>query len=251
MIYCPKCAIDKEDSEFGNNKRRKNGKQSWCKSCTIEYNKKWYSENKKDHISYVASHKKRKTHTCNNCGKSEPEVTFYQKRDSQSSRPRFLCVECSKEYRKKYPTRTDSRKRGNKKKAAKEKVERTDPTQRAKYIMRDSRTSDIKKGLDNDLDIGFVNLLISNPCSYCGTTQERMTLDRIDNSLGHSKSNVIPACIQCNFFRRDMPYEAWMLLVPGMKRARESGLLNGWNSGTHKARERLPDEKALSELSEL
>jgi hypothetical protein len=55
-----------------------------------------------------------------------------------------------------------------------------------------------------------------------------MTVDRIDNNKGHLLTNVVPACLRCNLARGDMPYEAWLCLVPGLKEAREKGLFGAW-----------------------
>lgn len=43
---CPKCGQEKELDEFGLNKTTKDGRQTYCKQCQLEYNKKYY-ENKK------------------------------------------------------------------------------------------------------------------------------------------------------------------------------------------------------------
>lgn len=59
---------------------------------------------------------------------------------------------------------------------------------------------DKTKNLENDLDLEFVKNLIKNPCIYCGDT-ENIGLDRIDNSKGHTKNNVIPCCYICNCAR--------------------------------------------------
>ena len=42
--------------------------------------------------------------------------------------------------------------------------------------------------------------ILNQPCIYCGDT-ENIGLDRIDNTLGHSKENVIPCCSLCNMVR--------------------------------------------------
>lgn len=60
-----------------------------------------------------------------------------------------------------------------------------------------------------------------------------MSLDRIDNKVGHLKTNVVAACIRCNYFRRDMPFAAWKIIVPAMRKARKMGVLKGWNCGIH------------------
>lgn len=55
-----------------------------------------------------------------------------------------------------------------------------------------------------------------------------MTLDRIDNTIGHVQTNVVAACVRCNYMRRDMPYAAWTRLVPLIKQLREEGLFGAW-----------------------
>lgn len=100
-------------------------------------------------------------------------------------------------------------------------------------ICKNSRRSDKKKGRQNDLTPDFVREQISKPCSYCGTTIGRITLDRIDNSIGHMRSNVIPCCMRCNYIRRDIPYEAWMMMVPAVKEAMERGLFGEWSGSWH------------------
>jgi len=95
-------------------------------------------------------------------------------------------------------------------------------------IKTDSRASDRKAGRDNDLTREFIAAEISKGCTYCGETEIRMTLDRINNDRGHTQDNVVPACIRCNYTRKNMPYEAWLVVAKGMREAREAGLFNGW-----------------------
>ena len=103
-------------------------------------------------------------------------------------------------------------------------------TDRPRAILEDSRCSDRKRNLTNDLGYDFIAEMISRPCAYCGAVDQIMTLDRIDNTKGHTMSNVIPACYRCNLIRRDMPYEAWQYLVPGLRAAYEAGTLGDWQT---------------------
>lgn len=54
-----------------------------------------------------------------------------------------------------------------------------------------------------DIDIDWmIENIINKPCYYCGDTN-RVGCDRIDNSKGHTKDNVIPCCYECNCARNN------------------------------------------------
>jgi ribosomal protein L36 len=101
-----------------------------------------------------------------------------------------------------------ARERHTGRKMARQTMERLTGVNPAKYILSDSRKQDRQRGFENDLDIPFISALIEKGCEYCGAKNLRMSLDRVDNSMGHTKENVKPACRRCNWIRRDMPYEA-------------------------------------------
>jgi hypothetical protein len=46
MKTCFKCNVQKELKEFGSNKSKKDGLQTYCKSCRKIYHKSWYINNK-------------------------------------------------------------------------------------------------------------------------------------------------------------------------------------------------------------
>lgn len=62
------------------------------------------------------------------------------------------------------------------------------------------RLRDKNKGQECNIDIKWMRDFISQKCHYCGTS-EKIGLDRIDNSKGHTKANVLPACSDCNSVR--------------------------------------------------
>lgn len=101
-------------------------------------------------------------------------------------------------------------------------------------ILKDCRNSDSKRSLQNDITVDFIRSLVKQPCSYCGETELRISLDRIDNAIGHLISNVVAACERCNYLRRDMPYETWLVVAVGMRAAREGGLFGAWTGGIHR-----------------
>lgn len=119
-----------------------------------------------------------------------------------------------KEYMKEYACRISGWRK------SKQHVER--------WILQDARKWDAKHGMKFDLTKEFIQKMIKNGCEYCGENNLRMTLDRIDNTKGHTKDNVRPACIRCNYLRRDMPYQAWLRLFPVVREIRELGLFGEW-----------------------
>lgn len=175
------------------------------------------------------------TRQCRYCNKTKPlaEMDTLTKNDVVYYRTRcLLCV--AKRVADRASANPEQEILHIKKACARAQAKRKDPTKQAYLIYTDSRGTDTKKNRENDLDQNFIQETIKNGCSYCGETELRMTLDRIDNDLGHLKSNVIPACIRCNYTRKDMPYEAWLIVAPGMRAAREAGMFNEWTGRARK-----------------
>ena len=79
-----------------------------------------------------------------------------------------------------------------------------------KYMVNNSRDKDKKKDRynpDNFVDKPFLEGLFENndkchycdtPFTYCDKNKTLATLDRLDNSIGHIKSNCVLACWDCN-----------------------------------------------------
>lgn len=54
-----------------------------------------------------------------------------------------------------------------------------------------------------DIDIDWmIDNIMTKSCIYCGDTN-RVGCDRIDNSKGHTKDNVVPCCFDCNCARNN------------------------------------------------
>jgi hypothetical protein len=67
------------------------------------------------------------------------------------------------------------------------------------------RLSDKEKGLECDLTAAWFKENIQNkPCIYCKRSDVRIGCDRINNSIGHTKANVVPSCGDCNKSRQDI-----------------------------------------------
>ena len=113
-----------------------------------------------------------------------------------------------------------------------------DPSKRVKILLRSCRYYDKKKGYYHDLTEKYVEQILIC-CKYCGQAKSDkegnvLTLDRIDNSLGHCKDNVVAACKRCNFIKNTMPNKAWLAIVPSVKSAAQSGLFDGWHGFNNK-----------------
>ena len=64
------------------------------------------------------------------------------------------------------------------------------------------RLRDKNKGLTSDIDRDFFDQITVDGCFYCGD-KENLGLDRIDNKIGHLKTNVVACCYICNTARND------------------------------------------------
>ena len=179
----------------------------------------------------MAKHRRSKfdVHRCNECGETEETVNFNTRVVNGRTYKRHLCSSCDSKRSGRYPRNREVAKRAEIKQANKRKQERKSNINTHNYIWVDSRRLDKKRGLENDLTKDFIASMLKMGCCYCGETEGRITLDRIDNKLGHTKANVVPACIRCNYFRCDMPHAAWLLIAEAMRKAKDLGLFGDWS----------------------
>lgn len=167
--------------------------------------------------------------TCNRCGVTKEIGNFALIKNKNFARRR-VCYSCRAQGERQKASYSVRQKDKNE---ALKKSRRTSES-RAKHIRWDSARYDRRYGhITENLPIDWIEEQISKPCSYCERQLSKleMTLDRVDNNKGHTQDNLIPSCSVCNYFRRDMPYEAWLLFMPSMKKALHSGLLDNWNAG--------------------
>lgn len=169
---------------------------------------------------------------CLDCLEEKELSEFYRNKTKGKEGTESYCKKCSvrrstDRYNRK-KTSPEYRSRRNEYEKNRSSKQRRSGERREYYIVRDTKGSDRKKGRENNLTQKFVATLVSQPCSYCGDTETRMTVDRIDNSIGHLETNVVPACIRCNLVRGQMPYEAWEIVAKGMREAFECGLFSSW-----------------------
>jgi len=81
-----------------------------------------------------------------------------------------------------------------------------------RYLTPEGRLSAYKAGakrrnLEFTLTMEDFKKYWKKPCSYCGNEIETIGLDRIDNSKGYIKDNIISCCSECNTMKRTMTQE--------------------------------------------
>ena len=52
--------------------------------------------------------------------------------------------------------------------------------------------------------------LIQQPCYFCLTTTRYRGIDRLNNDLGYTLENVVPACSACNYLKNDVPMDIFL-----------------------------------------
>lgn len=58
----------------------------------------------------------------------------------------------------------------------------------------------------------FRKLIEKGECYYCGSTDKRLGLDRLDSSLGYELHNIVVACRRCNIAKNDMEVKEFIRL---------------------------------------
>ena len=81
---------------------------------------------------------------------------------------------------------------------------RSDAKPRSRWLR--SRRLALRRGLSWTIGFRAFSQLIKLPCHYCGgeLPWSCSGLDRINNSKGYTRSNVVPCCRLCNWMKRDL-----------------------------------------------
>lgn len=76
---------------------------------------------------------------------------------------------------------------------------------KASKMISSYRNKDKKMGVEvTDIDIDWmIENILTKKSVYCGD-DKRIGCDRVDNSKGHTKDNVVPCCVECNTARSNL-----------------------------------------------
>lgn len=75
---------------------------------------------------------------------------------------------------------------------------------REAMMIRAYRKNDMSAGRSTNITVEWMKENITGkPCFYCETVDAPRGCDRLDNDLGHIKTNVVPCCKLCNKTRNN------------------------------------------------
>lgn len=148
------------------------------------------------------------TKICKKCGRELP-LSEFSKHKITKDGYRNICKECCSKYMKEYFAEHNERKKQYDKqwrsfnsqyiKSYKKEWLNTQKG-RAYNLLAAYKQSDRKYGRENNIDTDWiVENIFTQKCPKCGETDWRkLGCDRIDNTKGHTKDNVVPCCEKCN-----------------------------------------------------
>lgn len=146
-------------------------------------------------IAYIKSLGKMRSDwqgTCNTCGSTD--IKEYQLKAHY-----YICAKCDKERNQLRYLRDGELIKRRSKLVNQEKT--GDFTFRANRTIRGYKKQDANKFREIcDFTTEEMVTVLKSECSYCKIT-DVTGVDRIDNKIGHIKSNCVPCCKECNIAR--------------------------------------------------
>lgn len=206
--FCTKCGRELPVSEFNKCKKNPDGLDYWCRDCQKQYHienaerikkrqKEYYQEHKEEQAIYRLEHREdrinymKRWHATNKEHEKEMGAKYRKEHKTQIN-------EYNKEYYQK-----NKEKESNRKKEYSNTLIGWSRSIVHHCIEADKKANRIDKELpDNYIDVEWTMQQIQKGCAHknkCGTTDWRkIGLNRIDNSLPHTKDNCEPCCWECN-----------------------------------------------------
>ena len=80
----------------------------------------------------------------------------------------------------------------------------------AELTFKKYRQRSPSRGLEFSLTVDDFKEAIVKPCYYCNEDYVGVGLDRIVNSIGYHKENIVPCCAVCNLMKRSSSLEEFI-----------------------------------------
>ena len=166
--------------------------------------------------------------TCKKCGETKKLEDYASNKSCKYGRE-HRCKLCASKAHKSYVMNNKGElTEYGKRRYQREREKRLDEMRnnRELYKMKSYIGYDKKRGLASDIDLEWCKAVMSKPCVYCGYIDDGCNgLDRIDNSIGHTKENCVTCCSLCNMTRGDRwsHKDFLMFVAPGIANFRRSG----------------------------
>lgn len=189
MKQCSKCGKTKDRSEFPRRKSSRDGLHGWCRPCYRAY----YTQAMR---SWRSKNPQRALEANREWVKKNPEAALAKdRRWKAANRDKMRAYAANR--RKKDPVAV---------RAAYEKwrLENLDE-ERLRVATRRALTADSPELRE------FIGALLTEPCSYCGST-ENITVDHVvplSKGGKHEQANLAPACFSCNSSKGARTLDEW------------------------------------------
>lgn len=205
MKRCTKCGLEKDESEFWKNKRRKDGLNTSCAKCDIQYQ------------TLIRSHR-------------EPELKEYQRRYNVANRERLKAQKAEYRLKNNAEIRTRSKEwhRINSAQISAQRKEaaRKDPIVKVKRMLLHARKRSEMRGMAFSIDVNDVMPLpdacpvFATPLSLSGCPGDFsvVSIDRVNPQRGYVPGNVAVISHRANTLKRDATIEELELVLAYMKR---------------------------------
>lgn len=167
--------------------------------------------------------------------------------DVEFVKHRNLCKPCKKIRNKKYNLLTKDKRKECKKKYYENNKEKTSKNFKEykknnyiNFLVRTSKTKDILKHRNNDLNVEFIEFLKNkqnNNCFYCNTNMtlvnelSSLSIDRLKNNIGHIKGNIVLSCRFCNYSKNCMSstmLKIFLSMLKGNKYELSEDITDNW-----------------------
>lgn len=163
---------------------------------------------------------------CVKCNVEKSVENFYiAKRTENKIYRKHVCIICDKERGKIRRKKYQKQQYANRKRKIKSNYDLQ--INRYKFSLKRRHKEKFDLTLFDVTD-SFIKTELSKPCSYCKEDGIKMTIDRKNSLEGYTIQNCVGSCIRCNTMKSNMPYEAWINLVPSILNTRELGLFSDW-----------------------